>query len=83
MLRLETSAIGQISYTKINKEAAMIQKNILSERPEAQQEAVLWAKEVQARIERSDKATKEFKEKFTTLFLENIQKYKVSKFVHN
>ena len=52
----------------------MIQKNILSEKPEAQREAVLWAKETQERIERSDKATKEFKEKFTAIFLANIQK---------
>lgn len=59
---------------KTDKEAAMIQRNILSEKPEAQQEAVLWAKETQERIRRSDEATKELKEKFTELFLANIKK---------
>lgn len=48
--------------------------NTLSEKPEAQQEAVLWAKEEAERIRRSDEATKEFKEKFTALFLANIKK---------
>lgn len=51
----------------------MIQKNVLSEKPEAHRETVLWIKERQERIERSDKATKEFKEKFTAIFLTNIK----------
>ena len=46
--------------------------NTLSEKPEAQREAVLWAKEEAERIRRSDEATKEYKEKFTALFLANI-----------
>ena len=50
--------------------------NILSEKPEAQREAVLWAQEEAERIRRSDEATKEFKEKFTALFLANIKKAK-------
>lgn len=61
---------------KINKEAAMNTKNILSDRPEDQQAAVLWAKEELERIKRSDEATKRMKEKFTKLFLDNIRKAK-------
>lgn len=51
--------------------------NVLSEKPEAQREAVIWAQNEAERIKRSDEATKEFKEKFTSLFLSNIRKQNV------
>lgn len=50
--------------------------NFLSEKPGAQREAVLWAREEAERIRRSDEATKEFKEKFIALFWANIRKTK-------
>lgn len=59
-----------------DKEEAMTKRVILSEKPEAQREAVLWAKEELERINRSDEATKKMKEKFTQLFLDNIKKAK-------
>lgn len=48
--------------------------NTLSEKLEDQQAAALWVKELQERRRRADKATKIFKEKYTTIFLENIKK---------
>ena len=53
------------------------EKEMLSEKPEAQRAAVLWAKETQERIRRSDEATKELKEKYKAVFLENLKKAKV------
>lgn len=42
------NAIEQILFMKTDKEAAMM-SNILSEKPEAQRETVLWTKEVAER----------------------------------
>lgn len=79
MLRLRRMRKGDSVQTlsmKTDKEDTMVQHNILSERPEAQKEAILWAKETQERIKRSDEATKVLKEKLTPIFLANIQKAK-------
>ena len=63
---------------KTDEGETTVQHNILSERPEAQKEAILWAKETQERIKRSDEATKVLKEKLTPIFLANIQKEKLN-----
>lgn len=61
---------------KTDEGETTVQHIILSERQEAQEEAILWAKETQERIQRSDEATKVLKEKLTPIFLANIQKAK-------
>lgn len=57
----------------------MVDRDILSEKPEDALAAIQWAKEEKARMEKSDAITKELKAKLTPIFIANFQKAKLSK----
>lgn len=54
----------------------MTKRFILSEKPEDALAAIEWAKEEQARIEKSEELTKKWKEILTSIIIANLQKAK-------